>query len=158
MKKSVVISIICLALLSIIFVAFFGVTPAGIIPTVYIQSVEIKDMSGNKITKLTAEGEKTITVKFQPTLEVESVKYMQYFFTTKIMPEDATLSAIRYYCAENDFVKVENPKNGALLIKQMNLATSSSPYYICNITCAADDGGLAGIEDNLKLVIDYRQA
>jgi hypothetical protein len=152
------IAIVCIALLSVIFVAFFGVTPAGIIPTVYIQSVEIKDMEGHAITKRTTEGEKTSTVAFVPTVtNEEGIKYMQYFFTAEVLPEDATLKSIRYYCPENDYVTVVNAKNGAFLIKQMNVALTATPYYICEITLTADDGGAAGIEDHLKLVVDYRQ-
>jgi hypothetical protein len=157
MKKSVLITILCLALLSVMFVAFFGVSPAGIVPTVYIESVEIKDMDGHPIDKHTASGEKTMTIPFRATAETDGKKSMPYFLTAEVLPEDATLKAIRYYCPENDFVAVANPKNGALLISEMNLALTSSPYYICDITLSADDGGKAGIEDHLKLVIDYRQ-
>ncbi len=154
MKKSVLIIIACLCILSIVFIAFFGVAPAGIIPTIYIDSVSILDSTGQEIEA--EEGkDKKMTIEYETNIIRDDTEYMQYFFSTRVLPSDCTQSLFDYSCPENQYVKVENSRNGALIIKKMKLESNTIPFFTTKITLKASDGGKAGIEDNLILTIKY---
>jgi hypothetical protein len=156
MKKGVWIAIFCLALLGVLCVAFFGTYPVGIVPTTYISSVEILDANEDPIP----EDEKTQIKSFQIEFSAayqdsQGVSYMPYVFNTKILPEDSTLKAVTYYCSENAYVTIPNSKNGALLIKGMDIAQTDLPLLTIYLYCKADDGGKAGVQDQIRLTIKY---
>ena len=85
MKKSVILLISCICIISIVIVAFFGVSAQNISPIIYITSVEILDMDGNEIPgNETNPDSKSFNITFNPTFENEGVQYMEYVFSTKI--------------------------------------------------------------------------
>jgi hypothetical protein len=155
MKKGVVILVACITFFAIVFVALFGVAPSNIIPTVYIESVEILDMERNKING----NPRQLLLNFNPDVEKDGVKYMQYFLNADILPLDSTLRKVYYSAPEGstEYVQITNHSNGALLIKECNDYPLDAPYANISITLSADDGGQAGVKDEIFLTVKYAE-
>lgn len=153
MKKGVLLLIAVVFVISIVVVAFFGVSAQNISPVVYITSVEILDMDGNEIPT-NAYGLKTITLNFERDDDLydseEDVYYMQYFFTTRIQPDNATYENFIYYCNITDgTLTCTYPSGGGFLIKEY-----AEDYLIATITCRSNDGGPT-VYDTVYLIVIY---
>jgi hypothetical protein len=155
MKKNVLIVIVCIALLSVIFIGFFGVAPVGIVPTTYIESLNILDKDGQKITTADSNGEKTMVLPYETNITKNDTEYMQYFFSTEVNPSDCTLRLFDYSVPENNYVHVQNSRSGGILIKKMELKTDTIPFFTTEVTVKASDGGKAGVEDKVLLTVKY---
>lgn len=154
MKKSVILVISLLSLISICLVAFFGVFAANIVTTTYIQTLEIKDMNGNEIPEV--GGVKTLQINFvEDMYDIETDRsYMNYFLTVSLNEglEEPSNPSVLYNVPENGYVSLngENAaRNGALLIMER---TSSPSIIITTITCSPNDGGSAP-KDSVRLII-----
>lgn len=155
MKKSTILVIALISLLAIVFVGFFGVVAQGIQPTVYIESVEIRDSKSNPYTTFD-KNQKTLTLKYKPNLyDTDGVTpFMSYYFSTYVLPENATKSsAYIYSCTTNSYVSFLDAYSGQLIIR--DLPDKTVPYQIVMVTCEANDGGPSGIEDTLRITVDY---
>lgn len=155
MKKSTILVIGLISLLAIVFVGFFGVVAKGIQPTVYIESVEIRDSKANPYTNFDKD-QKILTLKYKPNVyDTDGVTpAMSYYFTTYVLPENATKSsAYIYSCTSNKYISFIDAYSGQLLIR--DLPDKTVPYQIITVTCEANDGGPAGIEDTLRITVDY---
>ncbi len=154
MKKGVALLISLVALVAVMVVAFFGVYAANIYPRIYITSIEIRDMYGNKIEE-NAYGYKQLTLTFNPDLEDDDgTKYMQYYFTTVLNEdgEEPTRSSFLYVIDTSQdivtFATEGAQSKGAFLIKE------SSSTFVRSVTCVSNDGGPA-VSDQIYLVILY---
>lgn len=155
MKKGNIILIVGICIISIVIVAFFGVSAKNISPIVYMESVEILDMRGKEI-EINKYGIKQLTLVFESGdeyVDEDGKHYMQYFFNTKILPDNATSNEVSYYCDKNEYIELTSSK-GAMIIKEKN---TGSTREIMTINCKANDGGPIGVNDDIALVIDYRE-
>lgn len=153
MKKSVVLLIACICLLSVMVVAFLGVSASNISPVVYITSVEILQMDGEDLPQ-----GNSFRITFEPQiLDENDNPAMQYMFSTRILPDNATSNSIMYSCPENPYVQFTNPAGGGLLVREKPYSASSSAFTVTTITCSPNDGGRGAQTDSVFLVIDYTQ-
>ena len=155
MKKSVILLISCICIISIVIVAFFGVSAQNISPIIYITSVEILDMDGNEIPgNVTNPDSKSFNITFNPTFENEGVQYMEYVFSTKILPDNATNNSILYSCDSTDgTVECLNAQGGGFVFREID--NPSVPFYVTRINCRSNDGGKQ-VNDTILLLVDYR--
>lgn len=158
MKKIVLFFIGAISLLVVMAVAFFGTMPIGINVPVYIDSVEILDTSMNSFTQKDSQGHKYFPLTFDwksKEKDEQGNPYMVYIFNTEVLPTNCTSRRFSYSCPENAYVKEIQAASGVFLIKAMSYGIGESPYYVCDITCQAADGGPGNVEDSLRLVIKY---
>lgn len=166
MKKSVMLIIGLICLVGVIIVAFFGVQPQNISPVVYIETVEILDMSGNKI-KTQEDGQKVLNLEFNPDLYDQNTDtyYMQYFFNVEINENDPkkvpTNESVLFSTDAANLVSIPKEpvgaaRKGAFLIQEKKgVITQDNRYFICSISCKANDGSPTNPVDKITLLITY---
>ena len=169
MKKGILILIAGITILGFILVGFIGAVPTGIIPVVYIDSINIKDMFGNSPTLNESSGVKMINIDWYDrdsyqTVDYEGSTYIGYFFVTTYLHESPTKNYYEYRLpAESPYVTF-NPESanakhqGLILIKQAILTDSQiagkRTTKKVDVTVQALDGGTQPT-DTIRLVIDY---
>lgn len=129
----------------------------------------------------------TISFASDVTDTTTNTEYMYYVFDTKIAPSNATRRSFLYYAATDSYVSfVENPikKDDEPVSSSSNSASTNSSSssaatgqsnatgkmvirrqkddthqeHFITIFCKADDGGPAGIEDKLDVLIKFPDA
>lgn len=161
MKKLASILVMAVTLIAIVFVAVFGTQPQGIIPKVYIETIQIQPSDGSQYN----EEKRTMVLKYDENQEFvygetgHEQYAMSYIFTTSIYPEDVTDRSFRYYIDEESTSKYMDfppdsesaPRRGAFLVKRVE----DKKIATVTIFCRTLDGGKAPT-DQLTVVIDYR--
>ena len=155
MKKSVILIISCLCLVSIVFVAFFGVKSLNVEPVRYIESVEIVDINMGNIgggkDPETPTKRRTLNLEFIPDgVDENGEEIMSYYFNTIIIPEDTTSRAVLYSTLDNPYIEVTNPRGAIIIREKENLRPFST-----QIKCSANDGSPRNPKDDIYLRIDY---
>lgn len=180
MKKSIILIISVITLISVVVVAFFGVKAANISPVVYITKIELLDMDGNLPYDDGGENEnynynnifnKLLKLKFEPDLydEETDTYYMQYFFNVRLNYYDENNDGKSdedkvptrediLYSVESEYINiptdVENAaKKGAILIKEKKESETEKIVTMAQITCKANEGGNAS--DYLTILVNY---
>lgn len=169
MKKGILILIAGITILGFILVGFMGAVPTGIIPVVYIDSINIKDMFGNEPTLNESSGVKTISIDWYDrdsyqTIDYEGSTYIGYFFVTTYLPESPTKNYYEYRIPDDSPYVTFNPESenakrqGLILIKQAILTDAQiagkRTTKKVDITVQALDGGNQPT-DTIRLAIDY---
>jgi hypothetical protein len=166
MKKGVLIFIAGITLLSFVLVGFMGSVPTGIVPVVYISSVQVLDFNGNVPVVNPATQIKTIKINFYDKdkytpFEYKGANYIAYFFQTAVLPDNATDRTFQYSVGDNPYVIID-PENeqasykGLFFIKELEQASIDAGItkFKTHIYCNAKDGGNAP-EDDVLFTITY---
>jgi hypothetical protein len=175
MKKGIYILVAVVAVLAIAMVAFLGTKPVGIILTTYISQIEIMDRDGNSVP-YNQRGNRVLEIDFQVDAkdQAKGIEYMYYPFDTSIKPEIVTSRSFVYYCAQDSYVSFGEISNnapaessaatnnnqsnstGRMLIRRE--VTDPNTIHYVDIFCKADDGGKAGVEDQIGVLIHFNVA
>jgi hypothetical protein len=158
MKKGVALLVSAVALLAVLFVAFLGTNPVGIIPVIPIESVKILDMEGHSIEFNDDTGKRILAVNFSSlATDPDGNEYMFYIFDTEILPSNATNRKFLYYCSENPYVSFVGETNTEVATSGENgvskttanhtgkvvvtkPAGDTNTTYEVDIYCKPDDG------------------
>ena len=109
MKKSVIISIIAVYLLSIFVVGYFGMNIAVYDVNVYVTDIEILKVTvdGEECEiKTNSDGEMYMSVDYTEDLVV--------FIHVKVNPDDATVNNVRFSIEENNTIATIDEEKGYL--------------------------------------------
>lgn len=160
MKKGTLLLVSLVTVIAVLFVALFGTRPQGIVPVVYIESLQIEPGDGSEVKEDPSIG-KYMTFVYDPSEETEITegeKVVPYIFSTKVLPEGVTNSRFEYYFDQDAYsnylefaLSPEAPYSGAFLIKRQE----AKRWGIVTINVRPLDGG-SGKGDTLVLRIDYK--
>lgn len=163
MKKGAMLLIGCIIFAMTAVIAFFGVQPENILTPVYITAVSIEASDTSSIPYDDDLGSKfqKIEYLFDGTTYQDGDKTrnaMQYGYNTAILPENATKRTYLYSVDLADqFVKTASASKGVFLFLEPDWEATSEVelYHIVTITCIANDGGPAKIQDKVELVLHF---
>ncbi len=156
MKKSVSLIVFAVSLLAIVFVAIFGTKPQGIVPKIYMESIQIKPSDNSQYDE--TQNKMVLVYDEEQEVYYDGNYYMPYIFSTIVLPENATDRSFVYYFDESykpflDFpLDNEGAKfRGAFMVKK----NVHKKFQAVKINCKPLDGGKAPVA-TLTVVIDYR--
>ncbi len=166
MKKSVLILISAITVAALVFVAVFGTMASGVIPVIYVSSIRIlpDDRDESKITTQTI-GEKevkSLRIRYDQsrvTYDEDHNPCMPYWFSTEILPSDASNQKFTYSLPESRYIKFnasddQSKSRGSILIypktaEEMAFSKTAS----VTVTVKANDAKHKS--DTLNFVVVY---
>lgn len=156
MKKSVSLIVFAVSLLAIVFVAIFGTKPQGIVPKIYMESIQIKPSDNSQYD----EEQNKMVLVYDEEQEVyyDGNYYMPYIFNTIVLPENATDRSFVYYFDDSYKLYLDFPVDnegakfrGAFMVRK----NVHKKFQAAKINCKPLDGGKAPVA-TMTIVIDYR--
>jgi hypothetical protein len=158
MKKAVAILVSIIALAAIVIVAFFGVSEATIVESVYVETltlnsqvakIESWDPAGTDLPK-----RRVFTDFKKESIDADGHPYMAILFDADITPEKAKGNALKWTGhGDSARCRLEDSKYGLLYVTKID-DDAPATYFV--VTCAAADGGKSeNNSDSIFVVVKF---